>query len=146
MAKAKKEISTPKAPKAPKAPTTAGLERKYLKARPTCKVTFTLPKAAAPDAESVCIMGEFNNWALDAHPLKKQKNGDFAVTLELEKGRTYRFRYIIDGWKYENDWFADATMSSITIPIEWGRPWPPSSGAQSSPDHPPSRKSEAKRS
>ena len=32
---------------------------------------------------------------------------DFTVTLELETGRSYRFRYIIDGWKYENDWYAD---------------------------------------
>jgi 1,4-alpha-glucan branching enzyme len=85
----------------------AGLEKKYLKARPACKVTFTLPQDAAPDAESVCILGEFNNWAQDASPLKKLKDGDFAITLELEIGRSYRFRYIIDGWKYENDWFAD---------------------------------------
>ena len=66
-----------------------------------------LPKDAAPEAESVCILGEFNNWSADAHPLKKQKDGDFTITLELEAGRSYRFRYVIDGWKYENDWFAD---------------------------------------
>jgi 1,4-alpha-glucan branching enzyme len=70
-------------------------------------VTFVLPKEAAPEAESVCILGEFNNWVQDANPLKKQKSGNFTVTLELEAGRSYRFRYIIDGWKYENDWFAD---------------------------------------
>ena len=29
------------------------------------------------------------------------------MTLELETGRSYRFRYMIDGWKYENDWGAD---------------------------------------
>jgi len=86
---------------------TAGIEKKYLKARPACKVTFVLPKEAAPDAESVCILGEFNNWAQDAHPLKRLKGGDFTIALELETGRSYRFRYIIDGWKYENDWFAD---------------------------------------
>jgi hypothetical protein len=27
--------------------------------------------------------------------------------LELDAGRAYRFRYVIDGWKFENDWFAD---------------------------------------
>ena len=84
-----------------------GVEKKYLKTRPVCKVTFTLPKEAAPDAETVCVMGEFNNWSHDAHPLKRQKSGDFSLSLDLEKGRSYRFRYLIDGWKFENDWQAD---------------------------------------
>lgn len=86
---------------------TRGVEKKYLKTRPVCKVTFTLPKEAAPDAETVCVMGEFNNWSHDAHPLKRQKSGDFSLSLDLEKGRSYRFRYLIDGWKFENDWQAD---------------------------------------
>jgi 1,4-alpha-glucan branching enzyme len=106
MAKAKSTVSSRKSQKAAPA-RVRGIEKKYLKARPACKVTFTLPKEAAAEASLVCLMGEFNNWALDAHPLKKQKNGDFTTTVELEKGRSYRFRYIVDGWKYENDWAAD---------------------------------------
>ena len=114
MAKAKKATPAAKAepvtkakrPAAAKAKA-AGIAKKYLKGRPAAKVTFVLPKEAAPEAESVCILGEFNNWAQDATPMKKQKTGNFTVTLELEAGRSYRFRYIIDGWKYENDWFAD---------------------------------------
>ena len=119
MAKAKKkELATKAAPtkrapvekvsaKAPAAAKPAGIRKKYLKARPACQVTFVLPREAAPEAETVCILGEFNNWAQDAHPLKTLKSGDFTATLELETGRAYRFRYIIDGWKYENDWYAD---------------------------------------
>jgi len=84
-----------------------GLEKKYLRQGSVCNVTFVLPKAAAPDAGSVCILGEFNNWSADAHPLQKREEGDFVITLELEAGRAYRFRYVIDGWKFENDWFAD---------------------------------------
>lgn len=84
-----------------------GLEKKYLRQGSVCNVTFVLPKAAALDAGSVCILGEFNNWSADAHPLVKREEGDFAITLELEAGRAYRFRYVIDGWKFENDWFAD---------------------------------------
>ncbi len=84
-----------------------GLEKKYLKQGSVCSVTFVLPKAAAPDAGSVCILGEFNNWSVDAHPLVRREEGDFVVTLDLEAGRAYRFRYVIDGWKFENDWFAD---------------------------------------
>ncbi len=95
-----------KAPQTPKAKA-HGIEKEFLKNRPVCKVTFRLPRAAAPDAQTVCVMGEFNNWSPDANPLKRQKNDDFSVSLELEKGRSYRFRYIIDGGKYENDWAAD---------------------------------------
>lgn len=84
-----------------------GLEKKYLKQGSVCHVTFVLPKAAAPDASSVCILGEFNNWSANAHPLQKREEGDFVITLELAAGRAYRFRYVIDGWKFENDWFAD---------------------------------------
>jgi hypothetical protein len=123
MAKAKKTATpAPKAAVAPKTSKTpaaktpavkvakakpAGLEKKYLKARPACKVTFVLPKEAAPDAESVSILGEFNAWSPDAHGLRRLEDGTFTITLELETGRSYRFRYVIDGWKYENDWFAD---------------------------------------
>ena len=117
MAKTRKMIPAAKAAptkaaparkaKAPVAVKPAGIRKKYSKARPACQVTFVLPKAAAPEAESVCVLGEFNNWSQDAHPLKRLKNGDFTGTLELETGRSYRFRYIIDGWKYENDWYAD---------------------------------------
>lgn len=84
-----------------------GLEKKYLKQGSVCSVRFVLPKDAAPDAGSVCILGEFNNWSVNTHPLVRMDDGDFVITLELEAGRPYRFRYVIDGWKFENDWFAD---------------------------------------
>jgi 1,4-alpha-glucan branching enzyme len=120
MAKTKKitpaatVTSTRKATKAAQAPkaTARGIEKKFLKTRPVCKVTFTLPKEAAAEAESVCVMGEFNNWSPDANPMTRRTNGDFSVSLDLEKGRSYRFRYLIDGWKYENDWKADRYESN----------------------------------
>jgi 1,4-alpha-glucan branching enzyme len=104
-----KPASTVKVKPAPaaKAATKAGITKKYLKNRPACKVTFSLPKEAAPEAESVFILGDFNNWSPEANPLTRLDEGNFTITLELEIGRAYRFRYMIDGWKYENDWFAD---------------------------------------
>jgi hypothetical protein len=105
-AKAASAAPVKKAPEV-KALKPGGLEKKYLRQGSVCSVTFVLPKAAAPDAGSVCILGEFNNWSAGSHPLLKREDGDFVVTLELEAGRAYRFRYVIDGWKFENDWFAD---------------------------------------
>jgi 1,4-alpha-glucan branching enzyme len=113
-APASKTTAAAKAKKAPaaKVAKAKGLAKKYLKTRPAAKVTFFLPKEAAPGAESVCILGDFNNWAPEANPLTRLGEGDFTVTLELETGRAYRFRYMIDGWKYENDWFADRYESN----------------------------------
>jgi 1,4-alpha-glucan branching enzyme len=85
----------------------AGIRKEYLKSRKACKVTFRLPKIAAADAQSVCIVGDFNDWNLYANPMKKLKNGSYTVTLELEPGREYQFRYLIDGSNWENDWNAD---------------------------------------
>lgn len=112
MATTKKAAASVKAtpaskPSATPAPKARGMEKKFLKTRPVCKVTFNLPKEAAPDAQSVCIMGEFNNWSREATPLKRRADGDYFVTLDLDIGRSYRFRYIIDGCKFENDWHAD---------------------------------------
>lgn len=87
--------------------TETGIKKQYLKSRPVCKVTFRLPKEAAPDARRVTIVGEFNNWNREATLLKRQKNGTWVVTLELEPGRRYRYRYLIDNSRWENDWIAD---------------------------------------
>ncbi len=89
-----------------------GIKKEYFKSRKTCKVTFRLPKIAATDAKSVCIVGDFNNWNLYANPMKKLKNGNYTVTLELKPGREYQFRYLIDESKWENDWNADKYVKS----------------------------------
>lgn len=52
-------------------------------------------------------MGEFNDWSTTSHPLKKYKDGHFGVIVDLPQGRDYRYRYLIDGCRWENDWRAD---------------------------------------
>ena len=89
-----------------------GIQKKYVKTKEMCEVTFTMPKVAAPDANSVCIVGDFNNWNIYANPLKKLKNGNFSITLDLESGKEYQFRYLIDECKWENDWNADKYVRS----------------------------------
>ena len=36
------------------------LKKQYLKGKPICKVTFTLPKEAAEGTQEVKILGDFN--------------------------------------------------------------------------------------
>jgi hypothetical protein len=47
--------------------------------------------------------------------MTKRKGGRFSVTLTLEGGRSYRFRYLVDGHRWENDPAADGY-----IPNEYG--------------------------
>jgi len=86
---------------------TDGFKKQYLKSGGECRVTFRLPKDAAPEAHTVSLVGDFNNWDNGATPMKKLKAGDFTVTVKLDAGHDYRFRYLIDGERWENDWHAD---------------------------------------
>ena len=85
----------------------SGIKKQYMKSRPACKVTFRLPKFSAPEAQIVNIVGDFNNWDQRSTLMKRLRGGDFTATIELEKGREYRFRYLIDNSRWENHWQAD---------------------------------------
>jgi len=89
-----------------------GMKKAYLKSRDVCKVTFRLPEFAAVGAESVYIVGDFNDWDIHANPMEKLGNGNFTATLELEPRREYEFRYLINESKWENDWNADKYVKS----------------------------------
>ncbi|RAJ15152.1 isoamylase early set domain-containing protein [Olleya aquimaris] len=80
------------------------IKKQFLKSKPVCKVTFTVP---AEDAKKVTVAGNWNNWNTKAEPLKKLKNGTFKGTVDLEAGKAYEFKYVVDG-KWQNDTQADA--------------------------------------
>jgi 1,4-alpha-glucan branching enzyme len=83
------------------------LTKKYVKNSRSCKVTFRLPKEAAPNARMVTIVGDFNNWKITETKMTKLKSGDFKATVEMPCNREYSFRYLVDSDSWENDWFAD---------------------------------------
>ncbi|MFZ7127785.1 MAG: isoamylase early set domain-containing protein [Desulfobacterales bacterium] len=83
------------------------IKKQYLKSRPVCKVTFKIPENLANSAQSAHVVGDFNNWSISEHPMKRQKNGAFSMTIDLEKGREYQFRYLLDSEVWENDPEAD---------------------------------------
>ncbi len=88
------------------------LVKKHLKTKQVCKVTFRLPRELANDATKVTLVGEFNGWNRKSLPLEKLKSGDFKVTVDLESGREYQFRYLIDGETWQNDDGADRYVPS----------------------------------
>lgn len=71
----------------------------------TVRVAFELPAAVA--ATSVSVVGEFNGWSPEAHPLALLDDGTFRTELALPAGQRHRFRYLLDGQRWENDWAAD---------------------------------------
>jgi 1,4-alpha-glucan branching enzyme len=89
-----------------------GLKKQYLKGKKVGKVTFRLPREAAPDAEEVFLVGEFNDWDTAATQMTRLKSGEFKVTLNLASGREYQYRFLIDGQVWENDWAADQYRSA----------------------------------
>jgi 1,4-alpha-glucan branching enzyme len=88
------------------------MKKQYLKSKKACKVTFNLSKDAVKQAKIVHLVGDFNNWDIAATPLKRMKDGSFQVSLQLETGRSYQFRYLIDEKTWENDWSADSYSPS----------------------------------
>ena len=69
------------------------------------EVTFTLP--ADLHAETVTLCGEFNDWSAEGTRLERGMDGSWQATVALEPGRSYRYRYLLDGQRWENDEQAD---------------------------------------
>ncbi len=83
------------------------IKKIYLRTRKVCKVCFHLPPQAANGAQRVSLVGDFNDWNQQMHPMRRLRNGAFNITVDLEPGREYQYRFLIDGHTWENDWHAD---------------------------------------
>ncbi|MDQ7026465.1 MAG: isoamylase early set domain-containing protein [Anaerolineae bacterium] len=81
------------------------LKKQYFKKKPTCRVTFYTPSAI--EAETIFLVGDFNDWDEEATLMDKLKDGRFKMVLDLEKDREYQFRYLVNGSEWHNDWEAD---------------------------------------
>ncbi|MBN2484631.1 MAG: isoamylase early set domain-containing protein [Bacteroidales bacterium] len=83
------------------------LKKTYSEKKPECKVTFKLESDKINGAAQVNLAGEFNSWNEHDTPMKQLKNGDFSVTLTLEKGKEYQYKYLINSKEWINDPEAD---------------------------------------
>jgi 1,4-alpha-glucan branching enzyme len=82
------------------------IKKTYSKEHRSCRVTFELPPEI--NAQTAFVCGEFNAWDATKHPMKRRTDGSFTLTIALKPGQSYRFRYLLDGARWENDWSADA--------------------------------------
>lgn len=82
------------------------LRKQYSKDKKKCTVLFSLPDKV--NAESVTLHGDFTKWDKAPKKMRHYKDGNFKVSVTLKAGNRYRFRYQLDGERWENDWEADA--------------------------------------
>ena len=84
---------------------TSVLRKNFSKTGKFCRVTFDfLP----PDGtKTVSLCGEFNEWNPKNDSMTRRKDGRFSVTVSLETGKSYRFKFLIDGKAWEKDSDAD---------------------------------------
>ena len=86
------------------------IRKKYSKTGRVCRVTFDLPPEVNATKASLC--GDFNDWSHSSHVMKIRKDGRFSTTISLSVGQTYRFRYLLDDRRWENDWAADGYLTN----------------------------------
>lgn len=80
------------------------LKKRRFKKQNVVKVTFVLPPEV--EGDTVHLMGEFNDWQA-SHAMRHQKDGSWQITVDLEPGGEYPFRYLVDGQRWLNDPQAD---------------------------------------
>lgn len=76
----------------------------------TIQVTFRVPATIV--AETVHVVGDFNDWSRNTHPLTQEQDGTWQISLELERGQVYHFRYLVNDSTWQNDWQADEYASN----------------------------------
>ncbi len=63
-----------------------------------------------PEAESVHLVGSFDDWDTKAHPMRRLKDGRFMAMRRFEPNCRHEFRYLVDG----ENWINDAEAESYT--------------------------------
>ena len=68
-------------------------------------VTFEIPGSVW--ADQIHLAGDFNDWDTNSLPFQLTRQDSWQVEIELDRGREYHFRYLVDGIHWRNDRHAD---------------------------------------
>lgn len=91
----------------------------YYKTKDYCKVKFAIENETA---ETIALLGLNNDWENQV-VMKRKKDGNFSVEVNLPKDTTHQFKYLVDQQDWINDTEADSyeansygnTNSVVTI-------------------------------
>lgn len=61
--------------------------------KPLRAVNFICP---APQAKSVSLVGDFNQWDANSHPMKQMPDRAWLINVELKHGH-HRYAFLVDG-------------------------------------------------
>ena len=79
--------------------------RKKSASRPTQKVSIKKPvvfEYFSPESTLVTLVGDFNRWDPQAHPLKRDPGGLWKCSVRLEPGN-YQYKFVVNGDRWEED-------------------------------------------
>lgn len=62
----------------------------------------------APEATSVWLAADFNDWSPSGYELEKAPDGSWSITVRLRRGASYSYNFVIDGER----WVADPAAPS----------------------------------
>jgi 1,4-alpha-glucan branching enzyme len=62
-------------------------------AKPTKPINFY---CTAPEAQSVCLMGDFNGWNPTSHPMEQRRDGWWFLQVQLTHGH-HQYLFVVDG-------------------------------------------------
>ena len=63
------------------------------------RVTFRLK---APSVKEVVLSGDFNRWDVASHPMKKDENGIWKLSIIIPPGK-YEYKLLVDGqWRLDD--------------------------------------------
>lgn len=83
------------------------------------KIRFTLPAEALGTATEAFLLGDFNEWNLDKGiSLSVQPDGSLAASVDLEPGKTYEYRFLLNNGTWINDWAAEQYAHNAAFGIE----------------------------
>jgi 1,4-alpha-glucan branching enzyme len=73
--------------------TPLGVRQKYSAKNMAKPINFF---CVAPQARSVCLVGDFNDWQPGAHPMARQPDGSWHVVVPIHHGH-HRYQFLVDG-------------------------------------------------
>jgi 1,4-alpha-glucan branching enzyme len=73
----------------------------------TDKISVTFETRDYEDAGRISLVGEFNAWHPERNPMKKRKDGAWAVTMRLPGEGRFEYRFVVDGQQWVTDAEAD---------------------------------------
>ena len=85
------------------------IKKKRVRGKDLVAVTF---RSKAPKGtKSLQLLGEFNDWSADRHPMKRRKDGTWSVTVRLPKDEQFHFRYLVD----DGQWLTDEKSDGLAL-------------------------------